>query len=46
MIKNKVPLNKFVNPVEIADAVAFLSSPLSSSTTGQILVVDGGQSIS
>lgn len=45
MIKNKVPLNKFVNTEEIADAVAFLSSPLSSSTTGQILVVDGGQSI-
>ena len=29
---------------EIADCVAFLSSPLSSSTTGQILAIDGGQS--
>ena len=45
MIKNKVPLNKFIKPEEVADCVAFLSSPLSSSTTGQILVIDGGQSI-
>lgn len=45
MIKNKVPLNKFINPEDISESVAFLSSPISSSTTGQIFVVDGGQSI-
>lgn len=44
MLAQKVPLNKFVKPSEIADAVAFLSSPLSSSTTGQILSIDAGQS--
>ena len=45
MIKNKVPLNKFIKPDDIAESVAFLSSPISSSTTGQILAIDGGQSI-
>ncbi len=45
MIKNKVPLNKFITPEDISESVAFLSSPISSSTTGQIFVVDGGQSI-
>ncbi len=45
MINNKVPLNKFITPANVAEAVAFLSSPLSNSTTGQILTVDGGQSI-
>lgn len=44
MIKNKVPLNRFIMPDDIAEAVAFLSSPLSTSTTGQILKIDGGQS--
>ena len=45
MIKNKVPLNKFIKPEDIAESVAFLSSPISSSTTGQIFVIDGGQSV-
>ena len=45
MIKNKVPLNKFIKPDDIAESAAFLSSPISSSTTGQILAIDGGQSI-
>ena len=45
MISKKVPLNKFIMPANVAEAVAFLSSPLSNSTTGQILTVDGGQSI-
>ena len=44
MLAQKVPLNKFVKPNEIAEAVAFLSSSLSSSTTGQILSIDAGQS--
>ncbi len=45
MLKEKVPLNKFIIPEEIADAVAFISCPLASSITGQILNVDAGQSI-
>lgn len=44
MLEKKVPLKKFVKPEHIAEAVAFLSSPLSESTTGQILSIDGGQS--
>ena len=46
MIKQKVPLNKFIDPKDISEAVAFLSSLISASTTGQILVVEGGQSLS
>ena len=45
MLKEKVPLNKFVAPEDVAEAVAFLASPLSISTTGQILTVDAGQTI-
>jgi len=45
MIKNKVPLNKFIKAEDVSDSVAFLSSPISSSITGQIFVVDGGQTI-
>ena len=43
MISKKVPMNRFGIPDEIASAVAFLSSSLSSFTTGNILVIDGGQ---
>ena len=34
---------EFGTPDEIANAVSFLVSPLSSFTTGNILVIDGGQ---
>tara|TARA_B100001540_G_C15797195_1_gene638201 strand:+ start:1014 stop:1769 length:756 start_codon:yes stop_codon:yes gene_type:complete len=43
MISKKVPMNRFGIPDEIASAVVFLSSSLSSFTTGNILVIDGGQ---
>ena len=33
---------RFVEPQEIADAVAYLASPRSGSTTGAELVVDAG----
>ena len=33
---------RFVEPQEIADAVAFLASPRAASTTGAEFVVDGG----
>jgi len=42
-IKDNVPLNKFGTPKNIADIVMFLSSELSSFTTGTNIVVDGGQ---
>ena len=45
MLNTKIPLKKFVTLDDISEAVAFLSSPLSCSITGQILDVDAGQSI-
>lgn len=45
MLENKIPLKKFVTPEEVSEMVAFLSSPLSASTTGQVIAVDAGQSV-
>ena len=41
-MKRDIPLQRFGAPREVADAVVFLASPLSSYINGQILVVDGG----
>jgi len=41
MVKN-VPLNRFGQPEEIADAALFLCSPLAAYITGQTLEVNGG----
>lgn len=44
-ITKNVPMNGFVDPKEVAAAVAFLASQESSSTTGAVLVIDRGQSL-
>ena len=40
--EKNIPLSRFGNPSEIADAVAFLLSDHSSYITGEILKVNGG----
>lgn len=43
MLKSEVPLNRLGSSDDVANLVLFLSSPLSSNTTGSIWVSDGGQ---
>lgn len=45
MLRLSVPLNRFGNPREIADAIMFLCSPRSAFTTGSVFRVDGGQTV-
>lgn len=40
-----IPLGRFADPSEIADAVEFLCSSRASYITGQVLVVDGGSTL-
>ena len=42
-INNNVPLKKFGTTKNISDAVLFLSSEISSFTTGANIIIDGGQ---
>mgnify|MGYP002631280994 CR=1 FL=1 len=46
MLRLNVPLNRFGDPREIADAIMFLCSPRSAFTTGSVFRVDGGQTVS
>ena len=41
-ITDAVPLRRWAQPIEIADAVAFLVAPNAGYITGEILTVDGG----
>jgi NAD(P)-dependent dehydrogenase (short-subunit alcohol dehydrogenase family) len=41
-IASILPIGRFAQPVEVADAVLFLASPRSSFITGACLAVDGG----
>src|ERR1700730_17335669 len=40
-----IPMNRFAEPIELAQAILFLASSEASYITGQILVVDGGATI-
>ncbi len=41
-LRDRQPLGRLVSPDEVANAIAYLGSPLSGSTTGTVLTVDGG----
>jgi len=38
----KIPLGRFLNPIEVVDCVLFLASDSSSMVSGEIINVDGG----
>ena len=41
-LERRQPIGRLVTPEEVANAIVYLASPLSSSTTGTVLGVDGG----
>ena len=41
-LRGRQPMGRLVTAAEVAHAIAYLASPLSSSTTGTLLAVDGG----
>jgi NAD(P)-dependent dehydrogenase (short-subunit alcohol dehydrogenase family) len=41
----RIPGGRMVEPAEIAEAVAYFASPAAGATTGQELVIDGGQTL-
>ena len=45
IIKNKVPLQRFGKPEEVASLVTFVSSEKAQFITGSVLVIDGGQTV-
>jgi 3-oxoacyl-[acyl-carrier protein] reductase len=45
LLEKDVPLQTFISPEEIAEAIVFLSSSSARNITGANLVIDGGQSL-
>jgi 2-keto-3-deoxy-L-fuconate dehydrogenase len=41
-LEQRQPIGRLVTAEEVANAIAYLASPLSASTTGTVLGVDGG----
>jgi NAD(P)-dependent dehydrogenase (short-subunit alcohol dehydrogenase family) len=44
-IKSQVPLKRFAQPAEIAEAVLYLCSSVSSFVVGAEIVIDGGMTL-
>jgi NAD(P)-dependent dehydrogenase (short-subunit alcohol dehydrogenase family) len=42
----RIPLHRLASVEEVAAAAAYLASPAAASITGQVLVLDGGQTAS
>jgi 3-oxoacyl-[acyl-carrier protein] reductase len=43
--RTQIPMNRFLQPFEIANVIAFLVSDAASWITGQLVVADGGVTI-
>ena len=41
-LRRRQPMGRLVTPGEVANSIVYLASPLSASTTGTLLAVDGG----
>lgn len=46
MIQAAVPIGRIASPDEVADAVMFFCSPMSSYATGCNMILDGGTTLS
>lgn len=46
MLAQSVPLQRFGTPADISNAILFLASDFASFITGEVLIVDGGQTVS